>query len=99
VIFSDAEAACAPINLADDAATLFAGYVGDQYQPRRGLLGAIADIDLGEIDKRIRALRAEDIHIVGEFQVPSFYANLRRHGREDSVRKLNPCEWLVSAAA
>lgn len=37
-IFGDADAACAPINLPDDAATMFAGYVGDQYQPGRGLL-------------------------------------------------------------
>jgi hypothetical protein len=37
-IFGVADIGRAPINLQDDAATMFAGYVGSKYQPNKGLL-------------------------------------------------------------
>jgi hypothetical protein len=56
-------------------------------------------LSLEELDRQISILSGEDIHIISALQKPSFNANLRRHGREESVRKLNPWEWLVSAIA
>lgn len=56
-------------------------------------------LKLPEIDRRISALHAEDVHIISALQKPSYNANLRRHGREEFVRRLNLWEWLVSAVA
>jgi hypothetical protein len=38
VVFGEAEARCMPINLPDDASTMFAGYVGKKYAPDEGVL-------------------------------------------------------------
>jgi hypothetical protein len=56
-------------------------------------------IDLGAIEQKISLLTGEDIHIVSALELPSFNANLRRHGREDHVRKISIWEWFVSAIA
>jgi hypothetical protein len=37
-IFREVEAQCRPINLPDDASTMFAGYVGKEYTPSKGVL-------------------------------------------------------------
>lgn len=58
-----------------------------------------AGLSLAELDRRISVLLAEDIHIVSALETPSYNANVRRHGREDYVRKLNPWEWFVAAIA
>lgn len=63
------------------------------------LKAEMGKLRLTEIDRRISGLRAEDVHIISALQTPSYNANLRRHGREDYVRRLNPWEWLVSALA
>lgn len=59
----------------------------------------LGKLKLADIDRRISTLRAEDIHIISALQLPSHNANLRRHGREECVRPLNPWEWIVSVCA
>ncbi|MEQ7920223.1 hypothetical protein ABQX22_13595 [Xanthomonas sp. WHRI 1810A] len=54
---------------------------------------------LNDIDRKISLLTGEDVHIVSALEVPSFNANLRRHGREELVRKIGVWEWFVSAIA
>ena len=56
-------------------------------------------LDLQTLDQHISELTGEDVHIISALEKPSFNANLRRHGRETAVRRLNPWEWLVSAMA
>lgn len=56
-------------------------------------------LKLTEIDRRISALRGEDVHIISALQTPSYNANLRRHGHEAHVRRLSAWEWLVDAVA
>ena len=56
-------------------------------------------LKLAELDRRISALYAEDVHIISGLQKPCFNANLQRHGREELVRRLTPWEWLISALA
>ncbi|WP_314408881.1 hypothetical protein [Pseudomonas kuykendallii] len=57
------------------------------------------NFSLVEIDQCMSRLSAADVHIVSALEKPSFNANLRRHGREECVRKLSVGEWLVSAVA
>lgn len=58
-----------------------------------------AALNLESLDARISALTGEDVHIISALEKLSYNANLRRHGREECVRKLNPWEWLVSIVA
>ncbi len=56
-------------------------------------------LTMTELDQKISNLTGEDVHIVTALEKPSFNSNLRRHGREKLVRRLNPWEWVVSAFA
>jgi hypothetical protein len=56
-------------------------------------------LTLEELDKRMSVLYGEDLHVISALQKPSYNANLRRHGRESHLRKLNVWEWLVSVLA
>jgi len=58
-----------------------------------------AKLKVVDLDRRMSTLYAEDVHIITALQVPSFNANLRRHGREDCMRKLNIWEWFCAAIA
>lgn len=67
---------------------------------RWGELRAEKDnLTLEDLDKRMSALYGEDLHIISALQKPSYNANLRRHGRESHLRKLNVWEWLMSVLA
>lgn len=63
------------------------------------LRAAKAGLSIDELDERMSKLNAEDVHIIDALTKPSYNANLRRHGREDYVRRLTPWEWLVSVFA
>lgn len=58
-----------------------------------------ASLSIDELDERMSKLNAEDVHIIDALTKPSYNANLRRHGREDYVRRLSLWEWLVSVLA
>lgn len=58
-----------------------------------------AGLTLEELDRRMSILVAEDVHIISALQKPSYNANLRRHGREEYIRRLNLWEFLVGALA
>jgi hypothetical protein len=59
-IFGSADEGCRPINLPDDAKTMFAGYVGEQFTPGHGLL-LLAINPGGGGDKYVRRTPEDEI--------------------------------------